>query len=340
MSKIQELLKGRDDQIDYAAIAKEFPWVREAGHKCILSPDSDGLLCGLFMSYYLNWSIKGFYDGKVMLLEKGISAKDCIFLDMEIYRENIRSIGHHMLLFNKNKKLKSWSNFKNCIQPNTMRDYDAYQNFRLKYPLATIHLLIGIIGSTGISINIPDSSICPLLFTDGTYNVLFKYPENVLNWLHYLRANEETNSLKQIFENEKYSVYTLMLAMDDFFKKRDEISMPNERGDRLRISDTEGIPCNILKRDSFYDITLGARDRIIRFLNILAELTTWGYKEKSWTWQGLELYEFTKEDLSGKKLRLNNKNFEDVLAKKPISWAITTNQNLEFTVERPSKLYG
>ena len=70
MSKIQELLSGRTDQIDYEKIVKDYPWIIKKGQSCILSPDSDGLLCGLFMSTYLDWRIKGFYDGKIMLLDK------------------------------------------------------------------------------------------------------------------------------------------------------------------------------------------------------------------------------------------------------------------------------
>jgi hypothetical protein len=76
----------------------------EKGQNCILSPDTDGLLCGLFMSTYLDWRIKGFYDGKVMLLDKNISAKDCVFLDMEVFRKEIKSVEHRMVQFNKKAK--------------------------------------------------------------------------------------------------------------------------------------------------------------------------------------------------------------------------------------------
>jgi len=258
MSKIQDLLQGKDDKINYNNLIKKHPWIIEKNQKCILSPDSDGLLCGLFMSHYLGWEIKGFYDGKIMLLEKDAKASDCIFLDMEVFRRKIRSVGHHMVQYNRNNKPNNWNNYKNCIQPNNLRDYDGYHNFRLKYPLATIHLLIGIVGSRH-KIIIPESAICPLFFTDGTFNVLFKYPENVLNWLHYLRADEASNPLKSIFENEHYSVFTLMKAMDKFFKKRDEISITKERGDRLRISETNGGSCNILKNDGYYDLNLDAK---------------------------------------------------------------------------------
>jgi len=336
MSKIQELLEGKNDQINYSEIIKKHKWIVEQNQNCILSPDSDGLLCGLFMSHYLNWNIKGFYDGKVMLLENNVSAKDCIFLDIEVFRKNIRSVGHHMVQFNKKRKPTNWDNYDNCIQPNILRDYDGYKDFRLKYPLATIHLLIGIISSK-LDISIPESAICPLFFTDGTFNVLFKYPENVLNWLNYLRANDD-GPLKFIFENEEYSVFSLMTAMDDFFRQRDEISVPKERGDRLRISETNGSPCNIIKNNNLYDINIDAKNRIVNFVKILSKLTTWNYNEDKWLWKNFKLYKFTKNDFTGQKIRLNNKNFEEFLTKKPLSWAMTSGQNVEYTIEEPDQI--
>ncbi len=337
MSKIQELLLGKTDQIDYEKIVKDYPWIIKKGQDCILSPDSDGLLCGLFMSTYLDWRIKGFYDGKVMLLDKNISTKDCVFLDMEVFRKDIKSVGHHMVQFNKRKKPSNWDNYKNCIQPNNLRDYDGYNNFRLKYPLATIHLLIGIIGSK-IKFKIPETAIRALFFTDGTFNVLFKYPENVLNWLNYLRVNEEWNPLKDVFENEKYSVFSLMKAMDEFFRERDEISVIKERGDRLRISETDGLPTNMEKHNNFYKINSKAKERIEKFIEILSNLTGWKYNQSSWTWGNLKLYKFTGGDFTGKKISLNNKTFEELLSKRPLTWAMTNGQNIEYTLEKPDKI--
>jgi len=337
MSKIQDLLSGRTEQIDYKKIIKDYPWIIKRGQNCILSPDSDGLLCGLFMSAQLGWHIKGFYDGKLMLLDKNFSAQNCIFLDMEVFRKNTKSVGHHMVQFNKKRKPSNWDNYKNCLQPNNLRDYDGYADFRLKYPLATIHLLIGIIGSK-IKLEIPETAICALFFTDGTFNVLFKYPENVLNWLNYLRANEEASPLKYIFENEKYSVFSLMKAMDEFFRKRDEISIFKERGDRLRISETDGLPANIKREDNLYKINLEAKGRVEKFISILSDLTGWKYNSSHWAWDNLKLYKFTKGDFTGRKIRLNNKTFEELLSKNPLSWAMTSGQNIEYTLEKPDKI--
>ncbi|MBI3616506.1 MAG: hypothetical protein HY211_08355 [Candidatus Omnitrophica bacterium] len=90
------------DPVDYGRITQQHPWILTEGQQAVLSPDSDGFLCALFLSRYLKWKIVGFYDGKILLLQKGLSAKKCVFLDMEIFRPDVRSVGQHMLLYNKN----------------------------------------------------------------------------------------------------------------------------------------------------------------------------------------------------------------------------------------------
>jgi len=336
-SNIQRLLEGRNNEIDYEKIIEKYPWIIEKNQNCILSPDSDGLLCGLLMSHLLNWKIKGFYDGKVLLLEKGLSAKDCIFLDMEIFRKDIRSFGHHMLLFNKNSKPENWSNFQNCIQPNNLRNYDGLHDFRLKYPLATIHMLLGILNQN-LEINLNDDAIPALFFTDGTFNVLFSYPENVLNWLGFLRYKEKKNPLNTIFLSEKNSVHKTMIEMDKFFRERDKINFPKERGDRLRISEKDGTPYNIQPEGKLYNLNEDAVNRIKRFVKILSEFTKWEFKEENWLWKNFDLFRFTKGDLKGQKKRVNGKNFDDLIKANPLSWAMTSGDNIEFTLETPNKL--
>lgn len=343
-SRIEQLLSDKDQTIDYKKLIEEHTWVTKENNYCILSPDSDGLLCGLFMSHYLNWKIVGFYDGKVMVLNKDAVESKPVFLDMEVFRTNINSIGQHMLLLNNKKIPNKWIQFKNCINPNNLRLYDGKHSFRLKYPLATIHLLIGIIAykfhTEKKEITIPQSAIPPLFFTDGVFNVLFSYPENVLNWLSYLKINEEWHPLKEIFENDKYTVFTLMKEMNKFFRKRDEISEHKERGDRLRISDTNGSVFNILKDSKgAYYIDHNARERAIKFIKILSDLTGWKYKEESWLWDNMALYNFTKNDFAKQKLTLTTANFNNFINTNPLSWAMTSGANIEYTTEAPDKMF-
>lgn len=337
MANIQELLAGKDDKIDFDYVIDKFPWIVEKNQNCILSPDSDGLLCGLLMSHFLNWKIKGFYDGKVMLLENGVSAKDCVFLDMEIFREDIRSFGHHMVLYNGRNIPENWNQFKNSIQPNNLRNYDGCHVFRLKYPFGTIHMLLSILGHF-FDIELSEEAIAPLFFVDGTFNVLFKYPENVMNWLNYLGADGDKSPLKKIFMNEKYSVYNMILEMDKFFRQRDEISIPKERGDRLRISESDGSPFNIYKNNGTYSLNSDAVKRIKQFIEILSNFTGWEFKEENWSWDGFDLFKFTKRDFKADSKNVNGSNFNELMLKNPLSWAMTSGQNIEYTLEEPDKL--
>lgn len=78
-------------RIDYEAVLKQYPWIAERNQSAVLSPDSDGSLCGLLITNLLGWKVKGFYDGKIMCLEDGVRAEDCVFLDMEIFRPNVQA---------------------------------------------------------------------------------------------------------------------------------------------------------------------------------------------------------------------------------------------------------
>ncbi len=338
---IQDLIKDKTDQIDYESICAKYSWILEENHCCVLSPDSDGFLCGLFMSMFRNWKIVGFYDGKVSVVNKKYINENPIFLDIEIFRNEIRSMGHHMLLVNKKHVPDEWKNFDNCIQPNNLRKYDGRSNFRLKYPLATIHMLISIVSYKLKDITIPESAIPPLFFTDGVFNVLFRYPENVLNWLNYLRINESWNPLKAIFENDRYSVFTLMKEMDNFFRRRDAISISKERGDRLRISNKDGTPANIEKISSGNCIiNSDAKKRILDFMQILSDLTEWEYKKHDWfCWEDMKFYQFKKGDFKSDKKTITIQNFKEFIEKKPLSWAMTSGDNIEYTLEEPDKLF-
>jgi len=327
MSKIQELLSDKNHFIDYDQIIEKHPWIVAKNQDCIISPDSDGLLCGLFMSNVLGWKIRGFYDGKVMLLDKDVAANSCIFLDMEIFRNNIRSVGHHMVQFNKNKKPINWDNFNNCIQPNNLRNYDGYKDFRLKYPLATIHLLIGILGSK-IKLSIPKSAICPLLYTDGVFKNLFGYPENCINWLGYLKSGSSHNVLHDIFFNDHYTVYNLMVALKDFFLQISQVSEDKKGNDKIKISNSKSEPINTKKEGNARVMSEDERAKVEKFLNILSILTGWSYKRDNWQWGNFKLYQFNKSSI-----KPNNRNFEAMIDKSPLSWAMTSGLAIEYTVD-------
>ena len=344
-ANIEQLLKDQIDCIDYDELIKKHPWIVEENHQCILSPDSDGLLCGLLMAKYKHWKIVGFYDDKVAVIQKNSLSCDPIFLDGEIFRPGIRSMGHHMVMLNKNRRPSGFDEgFRNCIQPNLLRNYDSTHHFRIKYPLATIHMLVSILAYHDKDlIKIPTKAIPALFFTDGVFNNLFSYPENVLNWLHYLRIGEEWNPLKNVFENDNYTVFTLMKEMNSFFRARDTISIPNERGDRLRISTKDGDRKNIEDSENTQTgechINEAAASRVCSFMNLIGGQTGWVYNPEDWTcWNNLQFFKFTKGSFKGDRKPLTIQNFAEFIKKNPLSWAQTSGSDIEYTLEEPARL--
>lgn len=336
MANIRSLLQERTEQLDLDFIHKNYPWLAERGRNCIVSPDSDGLLCGLFMSHFLDWRIRGFYDGKILLLEHGFRALDCVFLDMEIFRKPVKSIGQHMLLYNVNAIPQIWSEFENCLSPNNLRGYDVRHTFRLKYPFGTIHLLLAILGRE-LQVKIARDAIPPLLFTDGTWMTLFRYMENALNWLTFLRADEQDTPLHQLFLNDHYSMHQVLVIMNEFLRKRDAISVSRERGDRIAITlrGGDGKPHNVEQVGSTYSAKTAAKERGEAFILLLSELTEWPYRPKDWAWANWDVYEFTKSEIAAS---LSGAKFNELLTKNPLSFAVTAGNRIEYTLEEPSKL--
>lgn len=324
------MLLSMHDVIDYEAVFKQYPWIVKREQDCILSPDTDGLLCGLLMSKYLGWHIRGFYDGKVLALEKGFKPKDCVFLDMEIFRPDVRSVGQHMVMYDKNQLPPNWSNFFQCIAANNLRNFDCKHDFKLKYPLGTIHLLLALVGRKH-RITIPKSAVSPLLYVDGTFKSQFNYPENVLSWLGFLCADEQGSPLKNIFLDPHYSTYELMLALRDLFAEIGIIGNGKRGGDKIKISDSKGHSVNIEKHSG--QLTEAIRDQAENLLRMLSGKTGWDYTSAHWTWGPYNISQLKKGSTKPGKARYNA-----LLAEHPVSLAIISGLSIEYTLD-PDKVF-
>ncbi len=324
-----------EGKLNYGALVEWYPWIIETGRKCILSPDSDGLLCGLLMQHFLDWDIVGFYDGKVLVLKEGLKTSDCVFLDMEIFRSFTKSIGQHMLMWNAKKDIEKpeWANFDNCISPNNIRKFDGKTKFSKKYPLGTIHMLLGIVNTVKY-VDIKKEAICPLLYTDGTFKNMFNYPENVLDWLSFLSAEDKSSPLYQVFFDNSYSTSALMLALKEFFAKIQEISGGSRGGDKIQISNKEGHSINMIQNSrNLFDLNERQVEIGTRFLNLLSELTGWGYLPDKWCFCDFIVYNFSKGQIVP-----NGRNFDALISQQPISWAMTAGNRIEYTIESTDKL--
>lgn len=304
--------------INYEKLLERFPWIIEKNKNCIISPDVDGILCGLFMSYYFEWKIVGYYDGKQLCCKKNCKPNECVFLDMEIYRRNYKSIGQHMVLYNKNYLPENWNNFDNCINPNILREFDANKNFKTKYPFGTIHLLL-CIAKMKIDFIIPSSAITGLLYVDGTFKNLLNYPENCISWLYFLNAkdkNSPLSSLLNIFAKQKIS--SLMHDLESLFNEFRKIGNGKKGGDKIKLSE-------IVSESGSFSNQL--KERTTSLLSLLSSLTGWSYKADYWTMSNLDVINLNK----GIQQKLNIKNYFEILNNVPVSFAITGTKQLEYT---------
>lgn len=318
------------ETLDYTMLVKKYPWIVKRGQDCIISPDSDGLLCGLLMTNYFGWRVRGFYDGKILLIAQEYKPKDCVFLDMEIFRKNVRSVGQHMVMFNRNKLPPGWENFENCISANNLRDYDVNHNFSQKYPLGTIHLLLSIAGLEK-EIDITTDAICPLLYTDGTFKNLFNYPDNCLGWLRYLQAEKKTSPLHKIFFNDHYTISSLMLALEEFFSELRIVAHGKRGADKIRFSDSKGKLINFDRNKG--TLSQSTRQQAEQFLELLAEKVDWAYKPEHWSWTKLRAVFFKKGNIVPGLAR-----YQDLMKKKPISLAVISGRSIEYTLD-PSNAF-
>ena len=68
-------------------------------------------------------------------------------------------------------------------------------------------------------------------------------------------------------------------------------------------------------------------------------MTTWKYSDQDWLcWENLHLYKFTKQDFTSQKKTLTNVSFLELFKQNPLSWAMTSGANIEYTLEAPDKL--
>lgn len=339
MSNITDLINRshlqKPKKISTKIINEKFSWIFEKDKNCIISPDSDGIMCALLMSKYLNWKVKGFYDGKVLLFQKDVVPKDCVFLDMEIALKSIKSVGQHLIIPYQDVYDKFGNGvFDNCLSPNQMRGYDK-NFFRLKFPMATVHFLISILYHH-FEIKLSERAIYPLLFTDGLFNIMFKYPENVNDWFNCLSIDSIDNPLNKFFYKDKNTINHIMKGMQEFFDKRDECG-PNKkigRGDYLNISNKDGQPINITQNNNLYSIDQDNKENILKFINYVSEDFEWNFQKDDWIFDNLKMLKFQKDSLNSgdsNKKNLTKKNVKDIYDSKIFSSAQTKGNVLEFT---------
>lgn len=161
-------------------ILLSFPWVDERDRLMVVGADLDALFSALLLHHFRGWTIAGVYNFRSIYMADGYDLEDvldAVWVDLDIAKARVKSVGHHILTQQADHVPPGLTN---CLNPNLLRGVSKGK-FKAKYPLATIHLLMWLLG------------VAPPRKKDDKY--LFwlpdscwitaqgKYAENMRDWL-------------------------------------------------------------------------------------------------------------------------------------------------------------
>jgi hypothetical protein len=319
---------------------KIFSWISDESDKIegiICDPDTDGFISSLFLNQVFKWKVVGFYDGESLVVTKNINFQEnkekYVFIDVEILRPYIKSVGHHILVWDQNNippLINSISNV--CLQPNIWRGMDAVKKFATKYPFGTFHLLISIIyflDYKNKALNFdPKRAIVPSVYINGVFKNLFNYPENCLDWLKYMSDDDPNHPLERLLNNPS-SPKDIMLFMKKFFSILNDIWTSQLKKRKGKIYPLKE---NISSFSGNLRLIPSVVENLQKYLKHLSGEYNWNFDLSLWPviTNNLELVTFRKQiDKSTYSAYLSAIN------QNPISLAITSKarKGLEFTLD-------
>jgi hypothetical protein len=169
------------------------------GQKIIINTDLDGLLSGLILQHFLDCEIVGFSNSRDKIFynpQRCHDIFDCIFIDMYIPNPQTITIDQHVIATD-DEHLTMLKNYGTKINPNLFakRCFLTENAYYKKFPLATVHFLIGLlerwqIDLSSIILKRADAELSPidfLLRADDVMNITVNtYRENAINWWQYM----------------------------------------------------------------------------------------------------------------------------------------------------------
>ncbi len=183
------------EQCDYDALKNRARWLRQYAAAAVISPDLDGVLSAL-LGQLFGWRVAGFYSlDNLWILEKdkALSTVKPIFVDHDIFRREIPSVGHHMLKWSTSTSIPEHESAgTQSLNPNLLRGFTLRDNFERKYPFGTIHFLLACYQAWGdLKDYKPSEAFIPvLLHVDSSLQNAFTYEKNAMDWLDWLGARD------------------------------------------------------------------------------------------------------------------------------------------------------
>lgn len=196
-------------------IERKNKWIEDAKSKkgIIAQLDADGLSSAFILNKLTGLPVSGITDlyNNIHGIGKGDNLSDFVFVDVEVFDQNVLSTGNHNNVTNEevlDELMKD--RISSCLNPNyqfgtTVSDYTK------KYPYSTSLYLMELYGEDlDIEAILSNEQIKDsLVFADGIYNNVWKYKANAKDWQTKLITNTNLNDLmlNPLFENQDRSAF-------------------------------------------------------------------------------------------------------------------------------------
>jgi hypothetical protein len=305
-------------------ISRRYRWIYNERQPMILHSDIDGILSGMFLHEIRRCYVIGFYDLKCIWLAKNLYLSNkgeilkalysSLWVDVDIYHENIKSIGHHILKFRKDDKIPEHTL---SLNPNILRGI-YHGNFERKYPFGTIHFLMMIFNYQLEKNNLKSEIL--LWHPDSSLANTQHYAQNARDWLeNFLGIKVMIKYLQSVdtqdFEqNIKRYVYDELQKLG-FRKGRSQI--------RTRYLRLGGYQFDFKNPNQY----ITQINNLIRFLS---DITGWAEIEIPQAYVSICGKRFTVEY---KMVREKYGNFDSFLShEKVFSYAIPNRNKLNYTI--------
>ncbi|MBU0711708.1 hypothetical protein KJ762_00970 [bacterium] len=151
----------------------------------IIGNDLDALLSAALLKQRYGWDVVAVYDYRKLWVDQRIAdnviqkLKSGVYLavDLDIYRNAVPSIGHHILQLTEKDRLEQ---HEQTLNPNLIFGVDC-RNFRAKYPLGTIHFLRWLFE---MELDRRGELLCWLADSAYINAQSHRFRENVSHWLY------------------------------------------------------------------------------------------------------------------------------------------------------------
>jgi len=244
------------DRCDYENVAGRFGWLTSPGHRVVISPDLDGVTAAMILNAAVGCTVEGIYTLNSLWANPDIAGEDPerdlvewggLFLDHDINRRGIHSIGHHLLKWSDDTPIPEHEQGTGSLNPNLLRRITFRNAIRRKYPFSTSVFLIAVFTALDrLSLDPTPEVETYLMHIDSSFVNAINYQENALDWLEWLGGSGERSPLFGLCrEILRLNPRRLLEAFRDLAaefervglrpRRQNEIRNPNNEEDRGRL---------------------------------------------------------------------------------------------------------